>query len=101
MSRYVISLSASRDLNEISDYFLIQNLEAGEKLFREFNNKCQNLAVFPNMGRSYAHIKPSLRGLPLDGYVILYQVIDDGVKILRVVSGRQDLESLFAESDEE
>ncbi|MHC5613512.1 MAG: type II toxin-antitoxin system RelE/ParE family toxin [Nostoc sp.] len=101
MSRYVISLSASRDLNEISDYFLIQNLEAGEKLFREFNNKCQNLAVFPNMGRSYAYIKPSLRGLPLDGYVILYQMIDDGVKILRVVSGRQDLESLFAESDEE
>ncbi|MEH2090538.1 MAG: type II toxin-antitoxin system RelE/ParE family toxin [Nostoc sp.] len=49
----------------------------------------------------YAHIKPSLRGLPLDGYVILYQVIDDGVKILRVVSARQDLESLFAESDEE
>lgn len=49
---------ASRDLNEISDYFLIRNLEAGEKLFREFNNKCQNLAVFPNMGRSYAHIKP-------------------------------------------
>ncbi len=101
MSRYVISLSASRDLNEISDYFLIRNLEVGEKLFREFNNKCQNLAVFPNMGRSYTHIKPSLRGLPLDGYVILYQVIDDGVKILRVVSGRQDLESLFAESDEE
>lgn len=53
------------------------------------------------MGRSYAHIKPSLRGLPLDGYVILYQVIDDGVKILRVVSGRQDLESLFAELDDE
>jgi hypothetical protein len=30
MSRYVISLSASRYLNEISDYFLIRNLEAGE-----------------------------------------------------------------------
>ena len=47
------------------------------------------------------HIKLVLRGLPLDGYVILYQVIDDGVEILRVVSGRQDLESLFAESDRE
>jgi len=33
--------------------------------------------------------------------VILYQVIDDGVEILRVVSGRQDLELLFAESDHE
>ncbi|MEH1935625.1 MAG: type II toxin-antitoxin system RelE/ParE family toxin [Nostoc sp.] len=54
MSRYVISLSASRDLDEISDYFLIRNLEAGEKLFREFNNKCQNLAAFPNMGRRFS-----------------------------------------------
>ncbi|WP_435023289.1 type II toxin-antitoxin system RelE/ParE family toxin [Nostoc sp. CALU 1950] len=65
MSNYIISPSASRDLNEIADYFLPRNLEAGEKLFREFNKKCQNLANFPSMGRSYAHIKPSLRGLPL------------------------------------
>ncbi|MBW4556799.1 MAG: type II toxin-antitoxin system RelE/ParE family toxin [Trichormus sp. ATA11-4-KO1] len=99
MSRYIISPSASRDLNEISDYFLIINLAAGEKLFQEFNNKCRKLAKFPNMGRSYAHIKPSLRGLPLDGYIILYRVIDNGVEILRVVSGRQDLEALLAESD--
>ncbi|WP_242051265.1 type II toxin-antitoxin system RelE/ParE family toxin [Nostoc spongiaeforme] len=34
------------------------------------------------------------------GYIILYQVIDDGVTILRIVSGRQDLESLFAELDD-
>ncbi|MEH2012296.1 type II toxin-antitoxin system RelE/ParE family toxin [Nostoc sp.] len=99
MSNYIISPSASRDLNEIADYFLPKNLEAGEKLFREFNKKCQNLANFPSMGRSYAHIKPLLRGLPLDGYVILYQVLDDGVEILRVVSGNRDLESLFANEE--
>ncbi|MBN3944562.1 type II toxin-antitoxin system RelE/ParE family toxin [Nostoc sp. NMS9] len=99
MSNYIISPSASRDLNEIADYFLPRNLEAGEKLFREFNKKCQNLANFPSMGRSYAHIKPSLRGLPLDGYVILYQVLDDGVEILRVVSGNRDLEFLFADEE--
>lgn len=96
MSIYIISPSASRDLNQIADYFLTRNLEVGEKLFREFNKKCQNIANFPNIGRSYAHIRPGLRGLPLDGYVILYKVLDD-VEILRVVSGRQDLESLFAD----
>lgn len=101
MSLYIISPSASRDLNQIADYFLPRNLKTGEKLFREFNKKCQNLANFPSIGRSYAHIKPLLRGLTLDGYVILYQVIDNGVEILRVVSGRQDLEVLFAESDNE
>ncbi len=97
MSIYIISPSASRDLNQIADYFLTRNLEVGEKLFREFNKKCQNIANFPNIGRSYAHIRPDLRGLPLDGYVILYKVLNDEVEILRVVSGRQDLESLFAD----
>lgn len=53
------------------------------------------------MGRSYACIKPSLRGLPLDGYIIFYQVIDDRIEILRVVSGRQNLESLFTNLDDE
>ncbi|MBR8840987.1 MAG: hypothetical protein DSM106950_45275 [Stigonema ocellatum SAG 48.90 = DSM 106950] len=36
MSNLIISPSASRDLNQIADYFLEGNLEAGEKLFREF-----------------------------------------------------------------
>ncbi len=99
MSNYIISPSAIKDLNQIADYFLTCNIETGEKLFREFNKKCQNLASFPNMGCSYAHIKPSLRGLPLDGYIILYQVIDDGIEIIRVVSGRQDIESLFTDLD--
>jgi toxin ParE1/3/4 len=97
MSNLIISPSASRDLNQIADYFLEVNLEAGEKLFREFNKKCQKLAIFPNMGRSYSQIRDDLRGLPLDGYIVLYKVIDDGIEILRIVSGRQDLESLFAD----
>lgn len=101
MSRYIITLSASRDLDEIAEYFLVRNIDAGERLVKEFSKKCQNLVKFPNMGRSYGHIRPELRGLPLDGYVILYQVIDDGVEILRVVSGRQDLESLFSDSGDE
>ncbi|MEM7712765.1 MAG: type II toxin-antitoxin system RelE/ParE family toxin [Cyanobacteria bacterium P01_A01_bin.68] len=101
MSNYIISPSATRDLNQIADYFLTRNLETGEKLFKEFNKKCKNLANFPKMGRSYGYIKPSLRGLPLDGYIIIYQIIDDGVEILRVVSGRQDLESLFTDLSDE
>lgn len=96
MAQYRIAPSASRDLNAIAEYFLSRNVEAGEKLFQEFNRKCQNLANFPSMGRSYSHIRSGLRGLPLDGYVILYRVTGSDVEILRVVSGRQDLEALFS-----
>ena len=74
-----------------------RNLDAGEKLFREFNQKCLNLVKFSNMGRSYNHVRPNLRGLPLDGYIILYQVVEQGVDLLRIVNGRQDLEALFTD----
>ena len=97
MSRYVINILASRDLTKIADYFAENNLEAGERFFREFNRKCQQLVAFPNSGKSYAEIRPNLRGLSLDGYIIFYRVLDDGIEILRVVSGRRNFPSLFEE----
>jgi toxin ParE1/3/4 len=33
MSRYLISPSASRDLNAIADYLLTRNVDAGDKLY--------------------------------------------------------------------
>jgi toxin ParE1/3/4 len=96
MSRCVISPSASRDLNAIADYFVEHNIEAGERLLKEFNQKCQNLTRFPNLGKSYSYLREELRGLLLDGYIIFYRVQLDGVEIMRVVSGKRDLEALFA-----
>ncbi len=93
--RYSIAASASQDLERISEYYTNRSVEAGERLFQEFNRKCQNLVQFPNMGRSYAHIMPMLRGLPLDGYIIFYQVTEEAVIILHVVNGSQDIESLL------
>lgn len=47
MNRYIISPSASRDLNEIIDYFANLNVETGERLIAAFEKKCQNLINFP------------------------------------------------------
>lgn len=99
MSYYRISPSASRDLNAIAEYYLETNIEAGEVLFQEFNKKCKNLVQFPSIGKSYTDIKSDLRGIPLKGYIIFYRLIDEGVEILRVVSGRQNLEALFSDPD--
>jgi toxin ParE1/3/4 len=41
MSRYLINVLASKDLNEIADYFAENNLEAGEHFFSAFNRKCK------------------------------------------------------------
>ena len=98
MKQHIISPEANQDLEDIIDYFTIRNVDAGERFIDEFNKKCRHLANFPNMGRSYADIKDYLRGIPIEGYIILYRINDSGIEILRVISGYKDLESLFTDS---
>ncbi|MEH2368948.1 type II toxin-antitoxin system RelE/ParE family toxin [Nostoc sp.] len=96
---YSIAKEASQDLDEILDYFLVRNINAGEGFIQGFNKKCQNIAQFPNIGRSYANFDPNLRGIPLDGYIIFYRVFEDSVVIVRVISGYRDLKSIFTDVD--
>nr|WP_293100112.1 hypothetical protein [Okeania sp. SIO2F4] len=42
---------------------------------------------FPKMWQSYAKIIPNLRGVPLDGYIIFYQVTEVEIEIVRIVNG--------------
>ena len=95
MSRCTISQPAIRDLESISAYFADVNVEAGEKFLQGFNKRCQQLMSFSSIGRSYDDLQAGLRGLPLDGYIILYRTMNDEIEIVRVVNGRQDLGSLF------
>jgi toxin ParE1/3/4 len=99
MNRYIISDEAIQDLQNISDYFLRTNLEVGEQFLQAFNARCFQLARFPKLGRSYAHLRPDLLGLSLRGFIILYKVSNNdeeiGIEILRVVNGRRDLENIF------
>jgi toxin ParE1/3/4 len=101
MSQFIISQSASSDLSAIVDYFVVKNIEAGERLIQAFNQKCQQLVTFPNLGREYTNLRPGLRGLTLNGHIILYQTTDDGIEIVRVVNGKRDLKALFANPQEE
>jgi toxin ParE1/3/4 len=95
VSEYVISQPAIRDLESISSYFADVNVDAGEKFLQGFSKRCQQLASFPHIGRSYDDLQVGLRGLPLEGYIILYRAMEERIEIVRVANGRQDLRSLF------
>jgi toxin ParE1/3/4 len=88
VSKYIISQPAIRDLESISSYFANVNIEAGEKFLQGFSKRCQQLASFPNIGLSYDDLQFGLRGLPLEGYIILYRTNDDGIEIVCVANGR-------------
>lgn len=98
MTEYIIAPDAVRDLEEISTYYAVHNVEAGEKLLDEFEAKFRYLVSFPNIGKSYRSIRSDLRGISCSSYVIFYRVGERVVEILRVVSGSRDLEALFSDS---
>ena len=97
MTQYIIAPDAARDLEELSTYYAVHNIEAGEKLLDEFEAKCKYLVSFPNIGKSYRSIRADLRGISFSGYIIFYRISESIIEILRVVSGSRDLEALFAE----
>lgn len=97
MKNLRITIPASQDLDEISDYFLSQSVDAGDRFVTAFNQKCIHLARYPYIGKSYTHLRAGLRGLLLMNYIIFYRVIGDDVEILRVVSGYRNLQDVFSE----
>jgi toxin ParE1/3/4 len=95
LTQYIIAPEAAQDLDEISTYYAVHNIEAGEKILDEFEARCKYLVRFPSIGRNYKTIRADLRGISFSGYILFYRTDKDMIEILRVVNGRRDLESLF------
>jgi toxin ParE1/3/4 len=51
------------------------------------------------MGKIYQFLQSGIRGIPLEGYIIFYRVVETDIIILRVVNGRQNLAALFSDND--
>lgn len=89
---------ASRDLESILDYVAEHsNIDAADTVLRKINQKCNQLTQFPEMGRKRDELSAGVRSFSVDGYLVLYRIVQPDVEILRIVSGFRDLKSLFAE----
>ena len=47
------------------------------------------------MGVARDRLRPGLRMFPVRGHLIFYLPTDDGVEIVRVLSGKRDVDSLL------
>jgi toxin ParE1/3/4 len=95
MKQYIISPEAIRDLDDITSYFAERNVDKGDRLLDEFTKKCRYLTQFPLMGRCYFEVRPYLRGIPMQNYIIFYRILENGIEIMHVVRGDRDIEAIF------
>jgi toxin ParE1/3/4 len=97
MSQFRISDQAKTDLREVWRYIARRNEPAADRLVDQIIEHYETLAKFPGMGRSREELAPGLRSFPVGKYVVFYRPIDDGIEVVRVLHGAQDISALFEE----
>jgi toxin ParE1/3/4 len=96
MSHYSFSNEAVKDLNDICSYIAQNDPQAANRLFDQIRQKCKLIANFPSMGKTYEKLAAHLRGFIVDDYIVFYYPKENGIDVVRVVSGYRDLEQLFS-----
>jgi toxin ParE1/3/4 len=86
---------ADQELDDIWAFIAEDNPTAASRFVRLIEERCRLLAENPLMGRSRTELAPNLRSFPVGDYIIFYVPIENGVEIVRVVSGSRDIEALF------
>jgi toxin ParE1/3/4 len=95
MPRIVRTYPARDDLRQIWLYVAQHSLDAADRLIDRFERTLQSLARNPLMGESVAEYHPGLRRFTLGNYVLYYQPIEGGVRLVRVLHGARRIEDLL------
>jgi len=86
---------AEADLENIVLYIAEDNVQAARQWIEDIYTLCQQLGEMPAIGVAKSYIRPGLRMLPAGSYLILYQQVDKGVEIVRVIHGARQWQDLL------
>lgn len=82
------SPSAAEDFEKIADYLFERAPEFAPAVIRKIHDSCRLLVGFPNMGR-LGHLEGT-REFVIPPYIIVYQVRNEAVYVVRILHGAQD-----------
>lgn len=95
------SNEARRDLREHFLYLARLNVTLARRFLRAFDNAVEQLVEMPEMAGRWEPLHPgpeelrvwTIRRFP--NYLIFYRIIADGIEVVRVLHGAQDIERLL------
>jgi toxin ParE1/3/4 len=94
----IVSPEADEDLVEIWGYLARQaSVRVADRQLNEIDAACETLKAWPYSGRKRDELLTGMRSVPVHPYVVFYRVRNDGIEIVRVLHGRRDVASIFAE----
>ncbi len=95
MPETLIRPEAEADLEEIWLYIAQDDPYIADRFIDLIEETCHTLAHNPLMGRSRPELASGLRSFPVGSYIIFYVPLEDGVEIVRIISGARDIDALF------
>lgn len=94
-NRLTFAPRAESDLDKILEFIARDKPRAAIVFVEMLREKCFLLAANPELGELRPDLAKHLRAFSVGNYVIFYRATQNGVEIVRVVSGFQNLEMLF------
>jgi toxin ParE1/3/4 len=78
-------------VSSIWTFIADDNARAADALIDRIDRVADMLADTPLAGRARPELGPKLRSYPVGNYIIFYVPVPDGIEIVRVMNGRQDI----------
>ena len=94
-----IARDAASDLTFIWIYYAEKSERAAARIRQEILATYNTLLTFPRMGRFRDELRKGLRSFPSGDHMIFYRETANGIKIVRVLHGSQDVYSVFPPED--
>jgi toxin ParE1/3/4 len=95
MPRIIRTHPARDDLLQIWLYVAERSETAADKLIDKFERTLRMLARHPLVGEAVPQYRPSLRRFTVGQYVLYYEPIQSGVRLVRVLHGARKIEDLL------
>jgi toxin ParE1/3/4 len=86
---------AQEDLIEIWEYIADDSIDRADAFIDIIDGKLRTLAAQPMMGRARDELMAGLRSFPVGRYILFYELVTDGIALVRVLHSARDIPSQF------
>ncbi len=93
MNEFRLTPSAKSDLIEIWNYTVENRSEnQAEKYLQNIEDKLNQLAADPELGRQRSEIGPGYYSFPVQKHIIFYLISDNRIDIIGILHGKMDID---------
>ena len=95
MARIIRSKPARADLRDIWLYIAQDNMDAADRFLDRPDRAIRTLAESPKIGERQDNVKDGLRRIVVGNYLVFYESIKEGIRVVRVLHGARRWEDEF------